>query len=490
VARRPVPVPLIVFVVAIVLRLAVVVRSGGFRGNFGYDPGVYYASADALIHGRAPYSDSFVFLHPPLITLVLSPFAWLGSLTSDHVGFISATVAFILLGALNAALVVVLAERMGLGRRGAAIAGLFYAVWLGTINSEYLVRLEPLGNLFVIVGLLFLVSAAERWPRLALAGAAFGLAASVKVWFVVPLLIVAVWQAIRSRKALPPLAIVAGAAAVAVVVDLPFLIISGGRMWSMVITDQLNRNAHNVTPASRLGDLSTLKRLAPHLSSLALVLLLIPIGAAALWLCVLAWRLPVGRLVVVMTVAQTLFLGLAPSWFFFYTDYVAVPLALTIGAAMVAVPERVRAAAWLPVAYAGVITALVFITGSFEPVQPVPGIDRLSAAVTHERCVMSDAPSGLIELDALDRGLANGCRNWIDVTGRTYGIDAPRRDGQPRRKNQLWQRDLRRYLRAGDAVILVRAAETGIDKATLRAVRRGGALITVGPQSIYRTRAR
>ena len=484
---RRAPIAALAFGVALLVRVAIVLRTGGFLGYYGYDPGVYYASAGAMIHGRAPYSNSFVFLHPPVMSLVLTPFAALGHLTSDRVGFVAANVGFTLLSALNAALVVRVAERMGLTRRSAAVAGLFYALWFGAINAEFLARLEPLGNLFLIAGLYFVVTAGERWPRLAYAGVAFGLAASVKVWFVVPLLIVAGWQLAQRRRARAPLAVLGGAAVVFVVVDVPFLVMSGGRMWSMVVTEQLGRNFSQVAPVQRLGDLSTIKQLGPHLSSLVLTALLLPIGALMVWLFVLAWRLPAARLMIVMTVVQGVVLGLAPSWFFFYTDFVAVPLALVVGAAVMAVPERVRAAAWSPVAYVGAMTALICIAGSFHAVRPVHGADRLAAAVAHLRCVMSDAPSGLIEVNALDRDLSHGCPNWIDVTGRTYGIDKPRVHGQSRRANKHWQSDLRRYLLSGDAVILVRTAQSGTSPATLRAVQRGGVLVRTSSQRIYRT---
>ena len=485
--RRAAPIAPLVFGVAALVRVAVVLRTGGFLGYYGYDPGVYYASAGAVIHGRAPYSNDFVFLHPPLISLVLTPFAWLGHLTSDHVGFVAANIAFTLLSAFNAALIVMLAERIGLSRRSAAIAGLFYALWFGAINAEFLARLEPLGNLFMIIGLYFVVTANERWPRLAYAGALLGLAASVKIWFVLPLLVVAVWQLVQRRRVVAPLAVLGGAAVVFVVVDLPFLLISSGRMWSMVITEQLGRNFSQVSPVIRLGDLSSIRQLAPHLSSIVVAVLLVPIGAATVWLLVLAWRLPVARLMVVLAVVHALVLGLAPSWFFFYSDFATVPLALVVGAAMMAVPERRRGAAWAPIAYVGAMSVLICIAGSFHAVRPVHDVDRLSAAVAHLNCVMSDAPSGLIEVNALDRGLDHGCRNWIDVTGRTYGVDQPRRDGQSRLKNKRWQRDLRRYLLSGDAVILVRTAESGTGRATLRAVQRGGVLVRAPGQLIYRT---
>lgn len=63
----------LVTAVGAVLRWAFVVFSrGGPWGNFGYDPGVYYTSADALTFGRLPYDD-FVLVHPPALTLALTP---------------------------------------------------------------------------------------------------------------------------------------------------------------------------------------------------------------------------------------------------------------------------------------------------------------------------------------------------------------------------------------------------------------------------------
>ncbi len=60
VARARIPDAVLVTALAAVLRWAYVGFSrGGPWGNFGYDPGVYYASADALSFGRLPYDDSF-----------------------------------------------------------------------------------------------------------------------------------------------------------------------------------------------------------------------------------------------------------------------------------------------------------------------------------------------------------------------------------------------------------------------------------------------
>ncbi len=55
-------IPVLVAVVALVVRLALVLRGGGLYGYMGYDDGVYYAAAAGLVFGRVPYRD-FVLLH-------------------------------------------------------------------------------------------------------------------------------------------------------------------------------------------------------------------------------------------------------------------------------------------------------------------------------------------------------------------------------------------------------------------------------------------
>ena len=107
---------------------------------------------------------------------------------------------------------------------------------------------------------------------------------------------------------------------------------------------------------------------------------------------------------------------------------------------------------------------------------------------------MSDSPMALIGLNALDRNLANGCPNWIDVTGRTYASDMAVRDQDgrrvPRMDNARWQRALREYLLSGDAVIIMRAKDAGISPGTWDAIVGGGILATDGMHVVYGVQAR
>lgn len=200
VSRRRVGDVGMVFALALLVRAGLVLLSrGGPKGNFGYDAGVYYTAADALIHGRLPYQD-FTLLHPPGLMLVLTPFAGLGRLTTDHMGFVAANTAFAVLGALNAALVVAVARQLNLARSAALIGGIFYAVWYGAAGAEISSRLEPLGSFLFLCGLLFLTRDHARARRyLVFAGMAFGAAIAVKIWWSAPVLVAFAWQ-LRGRE--------------------------------------------------------------------------------------------------------------------------------------------------------------------------------------------------------------------------------------------------------------------------------------------------
>src|SRR5436305_9090670 len=136
---------LVAFGVAGAARLSVIAHGGGLRSAFGYDAPVYFAASDAFVHGRLPYRD-FVLLHPPGIMLALTPFAALTKVLTDQAAFAVADLSFAVVGAVCAVLVVRVGRRLGFGT-GALIGGLAYAAWWGSIEAEYLVRLEPLGNL-------------------------------------------------------------------------------------------------------------------------------------------------------------------------------------------------------------------------------------------------------------------------------------------------------------------------------------------------------
>ncbi|MBB2893883.1 glycosyltransferase 87 family protein [Flexivirga oryzae] len=472
----------VVFVLALVLRLGVILRKGGIHGIIGYDCGVYFAGADALLHGRLPYRD-FTMVHPPAITLALVPFAALTRVTTDWHAFIVATLAFCLLGAVNAVLVALLCRRLGIALRGAVLAGLFYAVWFGAISAEFQVKLEPLANFLLLLGLLALLRdqrSPGRWSAL-LAGAVIGLPMAVKIWWVVPVVLILGWHGLCRRSPRAVVHAALGAAASVTVVCLPFFLADPSGMWQEVVTGQLGRR-RKVPVLDRLAQLSTVPEFAKHLDAgqvQLVALLFLVLGAAVFAFAWLGSRR--ARFVVVLTLAQLVVVLAAPSWFEYYSDYLAVGLAVCIGAAAVAVrPERLAGTPAVALTAAVlVVTCLVTVTGA-RAIPSYAGAGALTRAVRHERCVMSDNPTVLLRLDALSRGLAAGCPNAIDVTGRRMGPDRP---AALRRAHRTWVDALTTYLDSGDAAVLGR----NHDKRLLAArLRRHGVLAAADGHVVYR----
>jgi alpha-1,2-mannosyltransferase len=494
-----VPLPeLVVFALAFAARLSMVyVRGGGLTGATSYDPSVYYAAADGLIHGRLPYRD-FTLLHPPGMMLALTPFAAFGRFTTDESGFMLGNLAWIVLGAVNAVLVVRVARRMRLGTGAAVVGGLCYALCFESLRAEYLMRLEPLGNCLVLCGLLaYFAAGTKRWVPL-LGGVALGAAASVKIWYSVPLVLVLGWYLVTARRQV--LWAVAGAAGAGLVIDGPFLALTGRAMVRMVVTEQLFRRHSNGWPVPRrVLDMTSVAQLDP----VARGALADTVRGAAVLVAVVAVVLAVrgarGRLPAVLLLVQLGVVVAAPSYYPFYTDYLMPAAALTLAAASAwcfgAVARRrfspgraVRyGLGWLPVVVALGLTVTIDLVRPMGTMAPAP-YRVLARAVSGDRCVQSDSPMALIELDALSRDFAHGCRQWVDVTGRTYGgVDQPVAGKQSRATDPVWQHALARYLRSGQAFIVIQPRETGINSRTLGRIERGTVVGRVGGFVLRRT---
>jgi hypothetical protein len=487
----------VVFIVALWTRLLVPLTSRGLVANYSYDASVYYSAGAALIHGRVPYRE-FILLHPPGVMLTVAPSAWIGRLTDDQTGFAVAALQFMLFGAASAALVVVIAHRLGAGWWAATAGGLFYAAWLPSIRSEYVSRLEPLGNLLVLCGLLAYAGIdGPRTRRSAvLCGVALGAAASVKIWYAALLAVVLCFLVAR-RLPRDAVRVLGGSVATIVLVYGPFFALAPSDMWRMVVTEQVGRQ-----PTNPLRGLILLDPLPPELSWQTAWRIVAVLVAAVAALLVAAWRAPILRLPAALLLTSGGLILAAPSWFVSYLDFVAPAAALCVAtgaAAIGAARTRTDRQVLRAVAAAGALVALSVLVvpadwlwyGRAGPSASLPS-PELASAVSEVRCVVSDSPMALIGLNALHRGLANGCANWIDVTGRTYASDMEVRSRDGRRvsriENRRWQRALLDYLSAGDALIVVRGDAAGISPSTWSAIRRGGIVATDGTHVVYGVR--
>jgi hypothetical protein len=425
-------------------------------------------------------------VHPPAITLVLTPFAYLTHWMSDWHAFIVATLAFCLLGSVNAVLVVVVGRRLGFTRLGAVAAGLFYAAWYGSVAGEFEVKLEPLGNFFLLCGLLLTLRAQQRktWQANLVAGIGLGLTLDVKIWWVVPVVLLVAWNAWTQRAVRAGLQVVAGAAISVAVICGPFFVADPSGMFRSIVLDQLGRST-SVSAGARISAMTTLPSLFRHMSDSAKVEWSIPFGVVAFAVLWVAWRASVvARALVVLVLVQFALLMAAPSWFLYYCDYLAVGMGLCVGAAAsVAVGMRLPRLRLLPSA---LLTAAVLITttaitiSGSSAIPTYKGAAALTRDVRHVKCLMADNTTILIRLDALTRGLEAGCPNWIDVTGRALNIG---NQSIPRPDNIPWQRAYARYLRSGNAIIIGTPA---IDKATRKAITRNGVLARAGGHVVYR----
>lgn len=453
-------------VVGFLARLVPVLRGAGLHGILAYDDGVYFGAADAVLSGRLPYRD-FLLLHPPGVLLVLAPFAALGRLTSDPFGMAVARLAFMAVGALNAVLAYGVARRAG--RLAALAAGALYAVWGPAAYAERTTLLEPLVNLGVLAALLLLgdVRVVTR-RRVLAAGAVLGVALTVKVWAVVPLVVVAVWV-LRRRDRSAAGAFVAAAALVAGVVCLPFLWAAPGRMLRMVLLDQLGRPSTGVTSWRRLAGIAGAYHAAGGVSPAAAVvaavavLFLVAMGAV-----MVARTAPQLRIWVALLAAQTALLLIGPAYYDHYATFVAPALCLVVGASIVLLVERVDVLWWRPLPLVALLCGALALGAFAGPVhrsgRPVPAA-RINAALGNARCVRADSTAALVEANLLTRDLRRNCPLAIDVTGTTYDLGpgqlSDARPGAGRSADAAWQRFLASYVAGADAFLVVQPHADG-----------------------------
>lgn len=465
---------------AFLVRLLPVIRGGGLGGFGRYDDGVYYSAADSIIHGRAPYR-SFVLLHPPGLPLLLSPFAELGRLTSDATGYQVARVAFMGIGALNAALVAVVARRWG--RAAGLVSGAIYAVWWAAVYTEESTVLEPLGTTALLVALGLLVKRAQRPSHRAelLSGAALGVAATLKIWYLGPWIAICLWQlAVRRWRSATRMA-AAGAAAILIVV-LPFFLLAPRQMFNMVIRDQLLRPSLPGSPRSyRLQFIFAVRQLLPssvHISVSTATRLFLALVAIAVVGCMLDRS---GRVLIYVFLVNFGILLASPSFFGHYAHLVAAPAALLLGVGGAQLVARVRFEALR----AAVVVSVAVLCGysAYRVLQirvdhPINGSDLARAAPPG--CVASDNPELLILMNKLSSDLSHGCPVAVDVSGVTY--DFARRtlaNGRPvpRYRNVAWNHYLYGYLSSASSFVFVRP-EAGVSAATLRAITAHPVLAT------------
>ncbi len=479
-------VALVIAMVAVAARAYPVLAGGGLFGLGNYDDGVHYAAAVAFTSGQLPYRD-FLLLHPPGIVLLLSPAAVVGSLFGDPTGMATARVGWWLLGGVNALLVARIALRFG--RPAALVGGFGYALFYPAVYSEHTALLEPPATTCLLVSLLLVRATDPRAvltsPRLLLAGAVLGFGATLKIWGVVPVLVVVVWL-LGGRRVRAATLYLAGAVGICLVVYLPFFLQAPGEMWRFVVSDQVGRRALNVSFVKRLTDLSGMTLWAPSPTRLTpLILAALTVGVVCT-LAALTMRRT--RLLGLLTAALVAMLLFTPSWFVHYTGLTAAPVVLvtaTTAGLLLSLLTRVTGRTWVTgiLLSVGLIGLLGYAQQLLDLrlIRSFPGASLSRALVGVPGCVATDDPSTLIQTDLLRRNLARGCRTEIDLGGVNYDIEHPDEAQVSRARNPNWQQYCLDYYRASDAVISVRfRSGFGYSRSTARVYDAWPELARVG----------
>lgn len=496
----------VVTTVALFARLFPVLHGGGLKGVGGYDDGVYFAASEAVVHGRVPYRD-FMLLHPPGLVYLLTPWALLAHEVGDANAWAAARVFVMLLGVGSALLVTLILRPYG--TTASLTGGLLYAVWFPALNAEFSTLLEGPSNAMLLVALLLLTrrrqagrGAGDRardggpaagWRAELAAGATLGLAASTKIWGVVPYLVVVAWQLVtRGRRAASW--VLAGGAATVVIVCGPVFALAPARMLELVVGDQLQRSDTHTSLLLRAANFTPLSHLLPGATNGVTIAALVVVGAVGLVCADRAWIARPARVFVVLLLAQTAVLLASPSYFPHYGAYLAPAVALTAGAGVGVLAERFRKRGLLARRALPALLLAGFATLAV-PVVVVPRMGTFDAtavraALAGRRCVEADTPSSLILAGALSSDLARGCPTRIDVTGPTYNVDrVVGTDGRtlPRARNPLWQKDILAYLLSGNAAMVTRSEADGFSAGILRALRQLPVLYRGRDVTVYAT---
>lgn len=230
-----------------------------FHGYLGhltwYDDGVYMAAATQLGHGIVPYRD-FVFLHPPGVVLLLTPFAMIGRSVGTPVANEAARLFVVLVATVD---VILFARVIRMRPVLALAAGLVvFTLHPDVLIANQAIYLEPLLISACLVGTVLVFDgegfATQPW-RWWVGGGAFGLACGIKIWGLFPILALVVVAVLSGYRTYAARLALAGLATVTLVC-VPFLALAPTAFVRDVFAAQASRDdPRSASITSRIGDL-------------------------------------------------------------------------------------------------------------------------------------------------------------------------------------------------------------------------------------------
>jgi hypothetical protein len=421
---------------ALALRGYQLARPGHLLGVGDYDDGADFGSALRLIHGVLPYRD-FVIVQPPGITLLMTPAALLSRVAGTAGAIAAGRILTVLAGASAVLLAGLLVRHRGV--LATLLTCGIIAIYPGSVQAAHTVLLEPWLTAFCLAGAVAVFDGdrlASGWRRLGWGGAALGFAGAIKVWAIIPVVVIAVLCLPRVRNAARFLA---GVAAGFLIPVLPFAILAPRRFYDSVVVAQLARTGARTPLAFRLQYLTGVTAWQPGIVVLSVVA--VAIAAVVAGTLIAAWRVtghgpPPLEWFGVATAAGVIAAFLIPVDFYYHypgflAPFLAMALALPAARALqdrAQPPARAsRAAALrrLAVPMAGLaMLVLPVAAGSAEDSKTPTYASALTAidrVIPPGACVVTDQVSLLISADRFTSS-APGCSVVVDGTGTSYAL--------------------------------------------------------------------
>ena len=403
------------------LRILMLLRpNSAFNGEF--DSGIYFTSAGLFAEGYAPYRD-FVFVHPPAVLAVLTPFVGLAHWVGLDGAFLAARWSAAAIGAINTFLVGVLALRWR-GATAALVASSLYAIYPAALRIESDVMLEPFLNLVALGAAFALLTPGDRPlrpSRVIVSGVLFGLVPFVKLYGAC-LLIPALAAASFARPLRDRLIFIFSAVAGFALVSAPFAVRAGVTQFvQQVFVFQLRRPTADPRDGALIGVTDRVRnmfewgqfRYFPAPATIAVAVLVAVVGVA-LWQALRGgtagryWGIQVA-LVIVMLLSTRVY-------YYQYSVFLLPALSILAGASVAAlVAQRTRRGGRAFVSLLAVVVVASIALAAIKDVRvandtqyPTVAVGAIRRNVPTGACFWADPPVIGIAIDHLPDGDATG----------------------------------------------------------------------------------
>jgi hypothetical protein len=466
----------IIIAVVAALALGVLLLQAFLHGHLTaideYDDGVYFGASIELLHGILPYRD-FAFIQPPLITVWLSPFAALSTLTGTAWAMEAARLFVDAISLVNIVLVGALVRRRSSLQVLLTVGIMAFSV--GTIESSQTILLEPFVVLLCLLAIhlvadgVGLTGASRRWWW---CGVLFGLAGATKVWAIFPcaaVLLVAWPLGPPARRGL-----LGGASLAFFGATLPFWIGAPFSFFREVVLTQATRSTSGYPLPQRVMDLTGFSGLvalverhsilATSLVGLVAAAAVAVVGAGIHQAWTSHWP-ALERVALWSAVLVGIGLLISPTYYYHYAGFMAPFAAILLGMTAaqlyhVALRRSAVRSIFLPALVTWVAVPL-FVAGMLVAVivsvvqaVPAPQVnDPTSDAIPARGCVLYSNPTVAL-LDNRFTSDVTGCPDVIDVLAQERVLD----DGLAGTASDVRDRQLQHaaldWIKSSDAVVL------------------------------------